>query len=185
MKASDILPGAKINRFTIIKFSHKDKRHRKWWLCRCDCGKEKTVHGSAMISGNTKSCGCLAREVKASTRLPDNHSEITAIILGYKRHARGRGLDWDLKREEVELIIKKPCHYCGSQPSNLKKTKNSLGDGFRYSGMDRVDSSDGYNPKNVVPACKVCNYAKSNMSLDEFKSWAKQISSFADQWGRL
>lgn len=29
------------------------------WMCRCDCGVEKSVRSNHLISGNTKSCGCL------------------------------------------------------------------------------------------------------------------------------
>lgn len=29
------------------------------WLCRCDCGNEVKLPSSALVSGNTKSCGCL------------------------------------------------------------------------------------------------------------------------------
>jgi len=33
------------------------------YLCRCDCGTEFKVLGSSLTSGNTKSCGCYAREL--------------------------------------------------------------------------------------------------------------------------
>lgn len=183
MKASDIRPGCKIYRFNVKSFSHKDERHRKWWNCVCDCGKEKKVHGSAMVSGNTKSCGCLASETGRNRRLSKNHSEVTAIILGYKRHAVARGFLWKLSRGDVRDIICKPCHYCGVEPSNVKKTKNSIGDGLRYSGIDRIDSLKDYDPRNVVPACKICNFAKSNMTQQEFYEWAKRLCTIAAQWG--
>lgn len=32
------------------------------WLCKCDCGTEKTIAGTDLISGKIKSCGCLSRE---------------------------------------------------------------------------------------------------------------------------
>jgi len=185
MKASDIKPGCKIHRFTVESFSHKDKRHRKWWNCRCDCGTTKIVHGSAIVSGNTRSCGCLAREVKARTRKPKNGSEVTAIILGYKRHAENRGFRWILSRGQVESIVSRPCSYCGIPPSNIKKTRHSLPGGFRYSGVDRIDSTKDYTVENVTPACKICNFAKSNMTKKEFHDWAKRLASMASQWGDL
>ncbi|MCK5354032.1 MAG: hypothetical protein KAJ63_02865 [Methyloprofundus sp.] len=154
-------------------------------MFKCACGEEKIIHGSAVISGNTKSCGCLSVEARKSRRLGLNHSEVTAIILGYKRHAIDRGFLWKLTRDEVLLIIFKNCFYCGSTPNNLKKTKNSLSSGLKYSGIDRVDSKQDYKYENVVPCCKVCNYAKSDMSLSEFKVWAIRIGNkaMADQWG--
>lgn len=178
--------GEKFNRLTIISFSHSDKRSRKWYNARCDCGKEKIIMGSAMISGNTKSCGCYGREIRKNKRISNNHSEITSIILGYKRHAENRGFKWLLTRMQVENIIDKDCFYCGSNPGNIKKTKNSIGDGLKYSGIDRIDSNKDYTIDNCVPCCRICNYAKSNMNIIEFKEWAIKLGqkAMSDQWSK-
>lgn len=183
----ELQPGEKYNRLTVVSFHHSDKRWRKWYNVKCDCGNEKVVMGSAMTSGNTKSCGCLSKEVKASKRISKNHSEITAIILGYKRHAERRGFKWKLTRKDVEDLVKNDCFYCGSKPNNIKKTKNSLSGGFVYSGIDRIDNTRHYIKENSVPCCKVCNYAKSNMDLQEFQEWAIRIGkqAMANQWNNF
>ena len=82
------------------------------------------------------------------------------------------------------MNIRQDCFYCKSEPNNVKKTKNSIGDGFSYSGIDRKDSSENYTLKNIVPCCKVCNYAKSDMDLIAFKNWAIRIGkeAMATQW---
>ena len=36
---------------------------RATWLCRCECGTEFVARGLDLRSGNTKSCGCLQRDV--------------------------------------------------------------------------------------------------------------------------
>jgi len=179
-----LLSGSKLNRLTVVSFSHSDKRARKWYSVKCDCGSERVIMGSAMISGNTKSCGCFGKEIRRLKRISNNHSEITAIILGYKRHADRRGFKWKLTRGDVESIIIKDCLYCGTKPSNIKKTKNSIGDGYRYSGIDRVDSLKDYTIENAVPCCRICNYAKSNLSLKEFQEWAMKLGAraMALQW---
>ena len=181
----ELKQGEKFHRLTVLKFSHSDKRWRKWYLVRCDCGKEKIIMGSAVNSGNTKSCGCLASEEVRNRRISECHSEITAIILGYKRHAKDRGIKWLLSRAFVESLLSKNCFYCGIKPSNVKKTKSSLGCGFYYSGIDRINSDKDYTEHNVVACCRVCNYAKGNMTIDEFKLWAIRIGerAFAEQWG--
>ena len=179
-----IKPGDKFNRLECIEFHHTGKHYRSYFLFKCDCGTEKVILGSLVKSGNTKSCGCLSKEIK-SRRISPNQTEVTAIILGYKRHAEDRGFKFKLSREQVESIIKKNCYYCGTPPSNNKKTKNSIGDGIKYSGIDRIDSNRDYSIDNVCPCWKVCNYAKSNMSLVEFQEWAKRIGqkAMAEQWG--
>lgn len=178
------MPQDKFGRLTVLELERSDNRHRKWYKTVCDCGVEKVVMGSAMTSGNTKSCGCLSREKLRARRISDTHSEVTAIILGYKRHALGRGYKWLLSREEVESTIKLPCYYCGQAPSNVKRTKNSIGEGLKYSGIDRKDNSKDYTLDNIVACCKICNYAKSNLSLSEFYEWAKRLDAMAEQWGK-
>lgn len=52
------LTGKRFGSLTVIKF-HKRER-KSYWLCDCDCGKQGVVVlGSALVSGNTKGCGCL------------------------------------------------------------------------------------------------------------------------------
>jgi hypothetical protein len=167
--------GAKYGKLTIIGYSHTDKRWRKHYFVKCDCGTEKIIHGSSMISGNTRSCGCLRKVAQQHRRKPNNGGELTAIILGYKHHASRRGLNWDLTRDQVNDIIRKDCYYCGSQPSNLKKTRNST-NGLLYNGIDRFDNTKGYIYSNVVPCCKQCNMAKRDISFSDFVEWVNNVA---------
>jgi hypothetical protein len=185
MKNYHIKPGDKYGRLTALRLDHIGIHHRSYFLFQCDCGNQKIILGSGVVSGNTKSCGCLSQEVKKNKRISDTHSEITAIILGYKRHALDRGFKWNLSRQFVEQLIKKHCHYCGMPPTNRKKTKNTIKDGLLYSGIDRINSSKDYDENNVVPCCRICNYAKSNLSIQEFHKWAVNIgkNAMAEQWG--
>jgi hypothetical protein len=58
----NIKPGDKFGRLTII--TEVEQRNKKrYFLCQCDCGKQKTIWISALSTGNTKSCGCLQREI--------------------------------------------------------------------------------------------------------------------------
>ena len=48
--------------------SPTDKRDHKGsvvWLCSCECGGTTTVTQDRLVRGNTKSCGCLRREVNS------------------------------------------------------------------------------------------------------------------------
>jgi len=165
-----VTTGDRFTRLTVLGYSHNDKRHRRFYHVRCDCGVEKTVQGIQLRSGNTRSCGCLSLERKRATRLPDNHGEITAILLSYKRHAKTRGIQFRLTREEVSSLVRKPCFYCDNPAGNLKKTKDCP-EGFRYNGIDRCDSNGIYEKNNVVPCCGVCNTAKLDRSQEDFIAW--------------
>ena len=65
------LVGMKFNRLTVEKLKCV-KNHRVYWECRCDCGNIATVESNHLITGHTKSCGCLNYENKISHGL-SNH----------------------------------------------------------------------------------------------------------------
>ena len=56
------LIGKKFERLIVLERAKHGSRHDTSWLCLCDCGNKKNIGGSALKSGNTKSCGCLAAE---------------------------------------------------------------------------------------------------------------------------
>lgn len=47
---------------------------RKYWVCKCDCGKERQVVGHALTSGKTRSCGCIRREMAKAALGPKHHN---------------------------------------------------------------------------------------------------------------
>lgn len=51
------------DRLKVIKRVKNDKHKNSMWLCRCDCGETRIVRGSHLTGKNTRSCGCLDREV--------------------------------------------------------------------------------------------------------------------------
>lgn len=59
----DILYGEKINRWTILELSYKNKYGAKYYKCKCDCGNIKNVRISQIFNNTSKSCGCLQKEI--------------------------------------------------------------------------------------------------------------------------
>lgn len=55
------LTGKRFGKLIIIQRADNNKWRNTRWLCLCDCGKKKIVNGSSLISGTTKSCGCLRK----------------------------------------------------------------------------------------------------------------------------
>lgn len=53
-----------IGRLKVMKRSTNDAFQRARWLCQCECGRQITIIGNHLTSGNTQSCGCIAREMK-------------------------------------------------------------------------------------------------------------------------
>ena len=41
----------------------KEYDRNVYWICKCECGKRLPVRMCNLISGHTRSCGCLMREI--------------------------------------------------------------------------------------------------------------------------
>jgi hypothetical protein len=82
----------------------------------------------------------------------------------YRKSARLKGIEHQMSDVKMLEFLKSDCFYCGAQPNPLN-------------GIDRVDNSRGYVDGNVVTACRICNYAKRDMSLEEFKTWILQVAT--------
>ena len=80
------LIGQVFGRLTVIERAENAKDGHAQWLCQCECGKTTIVSSNVLKKGNTKSCGCLNREVasqKAKTQYKDltnqHFGRLTAI----------------------------------------------------------------------------------------------------------
>lgn len=51
------LTGQKFYKWTVIN-RDETKKGTAYWICQCDCGTIKSVCGSSLRSGASKSCGC-------------------------------------------------------------------------------------------------------------------------------
>lgn len=162
------------------------------WKAQCDCGNTKLVKGYQVI--NIDSCGCAVKErIENLSKGLRKYRERT-INSRYTVHCKGaEARDMTpLSREEWLKIVFLPCQYCGSFD-----TRNDFrGNRYRHTmisvpkeevnkyeikmnGVDRVDSSKGYEVGNCVPCCYRCNCMKRNYTLEEFLGKIKSVYEHA------
>ena len=164
--------------------SGKRQRSRVQWLCRCDCGNERTVSIDYLIrKGSVKSCGCSKYDPRRTlynfkNPLPAGRAARNIVFATYRTSARRRGFSWELTGEQFDEITGQDCHYCGCPPSSVKRNPYRNSSEWTYNGIDRVDSSVGYTPENVVPCCEICNKAKRDLSYGEFMAWIARLTEY-------
>lgn len=94
----------------------------------------------------------------------------------YQQSAKKRNIDWNLTLQEFINIATQKCHYCGEDPIyQYRIIGNKTETGDIINGIDRVDSSKGYNINNCVPCCTHCNVMKMHYSEKEFLNKVMQI----------
>jgi hypothetical protein len=78
----------------------------------------------------------------------------------YRSEAKQRGLVFELVLSDFVSLPQKGCVYCGHPAS----------------GFDRVDNSCGYLRSNVVPCCRNCNRAKSDLDQKSFIALCHRVA---------
>lgn len=74
--------GNTYNYLTVIERAENSKDGRAMWKCRCKCGNETIVSGKHLRSGNTKSCGCLHKEIMQSLG-KEKHKDMIGKTYGF------------------------------------------------------------------------------------------------------
>lgn len=73
----DSLIGETFERLTVVALHHHDKGAggSRYWTCKCSCpkGTEIVVSTRSLVSGNTKSCGCLKGETAVQNFRNEGH----------------------------------------------------------------------------------------------------------------
>ena len=87
-------------------------------------------------------------KIRQNSRLYDQ--TIKGRYSQYKRSSTQKGRSFNLSLKEFETLWQKDCSYCGRSIITI--------------GIDRVDSSVGYQIDNVVSCCTVCNRLKSDFN---------------------
>jgi hypothetical protein len=77
LKYKTDITNQKFGRLIAIKYSGKINGLYHSWQCKCNCGTVKNFNIYGLLSGATKSCGCVAREMIQNTKKPTVKVEST------------------------------------------------------------------------------------------------------------
>lgn len=173
--------GTKINNsFAILEEFQKEYPDKTYWMyrCKCNCGEifECRQYGIDKRMG-CKSCTAKKSGTKRSIEEHkgiEQHGLKLRKFREYEKGAKKRNLSFYLTFEQFLELSSGKCNYCGKEPHVYKGDlvyMQSECEPWKRNGIDRVNSSKGYSINNCVPCCEKCNYAKHEMTIDEFKEW--------------
>jgi len=145
--------------------------HGAYWDCLCVCGS--ITHVISARLRNRKATGCSACYHRVSDLIGVGANGLYAQYRNVARH-KGKNrsaIPFELTPEQFLRLVSGDCFYCGFEPQQVLRYYNGE---FVHNGIDRVDSNLGYIVDNCVPCCKICNYAKHNLSREEFLIWLRR-----------
>lgn len=135
--------GLRFNRWQIVAAASKASNYQRRWLCMCECGITKMVQERHLISGASKSCGCLARWITKLTHTTHGMCNSPSYLswLSMRRRCEDR------QNNRYHLYGGRGISVCG----RWLHFENFLSDmGERPAGLslDRIDNDGNYCAEN-------------------------------------
>jgi len=142
------LTGLRFGKLLVIRRTNIKKWGSTCWLCKCSCGKETVVDSHSLRKGNTKSCGCLNKEIHTK----HGHTKDGKISKTYKawismnqrcnntndinyKHYGGRGITVCWK-------------WSNKNPKGFDNFYKDVGDSPKGKSIDRINNNGNYEPNN-------------------------------------
>lgn len=141
------LKGRKFGRLTVLdKLHNYHKNNRIYWLCVCDCGNLIEVDSSRLVSGQTKSCGCLRKDllIKRNLKHDKSHTRLYNIWTQMKKRC------YNSKTPQYKDYGGRGIAVCYEWCNNFQSFYDwSMANGYNDTlSIDRVDNNKSYSPDN-------------------------------------
>lgn len=178
------ISGNKYGRITVIRHVGKNKHGQTTFEGVCDCGKNiPAISKQQLVTGNTRSCGCLANELTATRNYRHGKAAtpIYRIWLGMQERCNKKGSDF--------------YHLYGGRGikcewQSFQDFYRDMGDEFNknYTGprsisIERVDNNGNYSKENCIWADYITqqNNRRNNHVLEyngkrqTLTQWAREV----------
>lgn len=134
--------GSTFGRLTVLGIVN-DKRRGKVYKCLCTCGNITRVTGTNLITGNTRSCGCLHNEGN-NTKHKQSHTKLYKVYYGMKNRC------YNKKHSYYHDYGGRGIKVCDEWLNDNKTFFNwAMDNGYREGlTIDRIDLDGNYTPNN-------------------------------------
>lgn len=168
------LTGKKFGMLTVVEFVEV-RNNYAYWRCVCDCGNEKTVRGSNLISGQVRSCGCLNRNNHIIHR--ESKSRLYVIWAGIKQRCE------NANRRDYQNYGGRGIKLCNEWHEYVAFRDWALANGYNDSkSIERIDNDGDYSPSN----CRWDDYdAQMNNKRNSFTLSINGETKTAAEWSRV
>lgn len=175
------LTGQKFGRLTVLERAKNNTRGQSMWRCKCDCGNTWTGLGTSLISGNTQSCGCLAREmlIKRNTVHSLHGTRLYGIWVRMRQRCNDENCTDYISYGARGIAI------CKDWDDYRSFHRWALANGYKDNlTIERIDVNGNYEPNNckwISPAAQARN--KTNNHKITYNGQTKTLAEWAEILG--
>lgn len=172
------LTGQRFGKLVVLNYDHS--KNGAYYLCKCDCGKNKIIKGTSLTRGLTSSCGCKSRKMslERSTKHGMSNTRLYRIRMGmidrcYKENATS-----------YPKYGAKGVSVCQEWLDDFMNFYNwAMENGYRDDlTLDRIDPSGNYEPNN----CRWATYKEqaNNTKSTVFLTYKGETKP-ASEWSKI
>lgn len=179
------LSGKRFGRLIVIEKDKSDCKKGLSWLCECDCGNRCIVWGIYLRNGDTKSCGCLHKDV-VSKQMSTHGLSKTRL---YRIWSNIKTRCYNPNSDNYKYYGGKGIYMCDEWKNNFLCFRDwAINNGWNEElskqdwTIDRIDNSKPYCPENCRWANHItqCNNQTSN-KMFEYNNEVHTMS----EWARI
>ena len=138
-------------RLTVIKLDYIKKTKwggRSYWLCKCECGNEKSIRRDHLVGKSTTSCGCFEKENLAKLSFTKTHGQTKTKLYYVWNSMRSRCFN------DNTINFK---NYGGRGITVCKEWERSFLEFYKWAivngyseglTLDRINNDGNYEPSN-------------------------------------
>ena len=147
------LTGQRFERLVVI--NRIGTKHKSpLWICKCDCGKQINVVSRSLLTGNTKSCGCIhSEQISERNRNSAIHNLADTRLYGVWRSMKQRC--YDSHRKDYPNYGERGIRVCDEWLDDFSAfAKWAFENGYNPNAkymectIDRIDVNGNYCPEN-------------------------------------
>ena len=152
------------NGIEVLSFSHIDKNGKRRFKAKCPhCDNNFITLGTSIVTGRTKSCGCLSKKL-ASNRLKKHGYSGTRI------HNIWKGMKTRCKNNSYHAYSRyagRGIKVCKEWDEDFMSFYNDMSPTyFEGAELDRIDNDDDYKPSN----CRWVTHKENCNNRSKYKS---------------